>query len=353
MKVTLQQVAEYANVSRRTVDRVVNNRGNVRPEVEQRVRKALKELNYQPNKLASALAYSKNEKKVCIIYQKEGFTDFDAGADTERGIRDAIEELKDFGISVEVVCKNMIEASEYVEEIDRMLEKGVCGFALRGPNKPELEEKINELAGKEIPVVTFNSDIPKSGRVCFIGQDLYQSGRAAGNIMAKIVRPEDKIVIGCGVAKYDAHQQRVDGFVYELKRLGFDEEQWIMFQSGTLDDITYEFQYKKAYQSLETIFKNEKGIRGIYMSVEPNRACGDFLRQVRPDPRPYVICHDSTGENIESLKAEIFDFIIDQNLYMQGYQSLITLKDIIRLGRKQVEESYLSDLIIYNAVCFE
>lgn len=353
MKVTLQQVADYAKVSRRTVDRVVNNRGNVRPEVEQRVREALKELNYQPNKLASALAYSKNEKKVCIIYQKDGFSDFEAGADAERGMRDAIEELKDFGISVEVVCKNMREPSEYAEEMEKMVKKGVCGFALRGPNKPELVEEINKLAQKEIPVITFNSDIPKSQRVCFVGQDLFQSGRAAGNIMAKIARPEDKIVIGCGVAKYDAHQQRVDGFVYELKRLGFDEEQWLMFQSGTLDNITYEFQYQKTYQALETIFQNEKGIRGIYMSVEPNRACGDFLRHYRPQPRPFVVCHDSTSENIESLKAEVFDFIIDQNLYMQGYQSLILLKDMIRLGGRKLEETYLSDLIVYNAACFE
>ena len=134
MKVTLQQVADYAKVSRRTVDRVVNNRGNVRPEVEQRVREALKELNYQPNKLASALAYSKNEKKVCIIYQKDGFSDFEAGADAERGMRDAIEELKDFGISVEVVCKNMREASEYAEEMEKMVK--ICGTDFgtqRGP----------------------------------------------------------------------------------------------------------------------------------------------------------------------------------------------------------------------------
>lgn len=134
LKVTLQQVADYAKVSRRTVDRVVNNRGNVRPEVEQRVREALKELNYQPNKLASALAYSKNEKKVCIIYQKDGFSDFEAGADAERGMRDAIEELKDFGISVEVVCKNMREASEYAEEMEKMVK--ICGTDFgtqRGP----------------------------------------------------------------------------------------------------------------------------------------------------------------------------------------------------------------------------
>ena len=77
MKVTLEQVAQKANVSRRTVDRVINSRGNVRPEVEQKVRGVLKELNYQPNKLASALAYSKTPVMIGFIYQKEGFRNFD------------------------------------------------------------------------------------------------------------------------------------------------------------------------------------------------------------------------------------------------------------------------------------
>ena len=39
MRVTIRQIAEESGVSRGTVDRVLNNRGKVRPEVEERVRK--------------------------------------------------------------------------------------------------------------------------------------------------------------------------------------------------------------------------------------------------------------------------------------------------------------------------
>ena len=37
MPVTVKQIAELAGVSRGTVDRALNGRGNVRPEVEKRI----------------------------------------------------------------------------------------------------------------------------------------------------------------------------------------------------------------------------------------------------------------------------------------------------------------------------
>ena len=45
MRVTIRQIAEESGVSRGTVDRVLNNRGKVRPEVEERVRKVAEELD--------------------------------------------------------------------------------------------------------------------------------------------------------------------------------------------------------------------------------------------------------------------------------------------------------------------
>ena len=47
--VTIKQLAEVCGVSRGTVDRVLNNRGNVKPEKRKRVLDAMRELNYQPN----------------------------------------------------------------------------------------------------------------------------------------------------------------------------------------------------------------------------------------------------------------------------------------------------------------
>ena len=46
--VTLQQIAEAAGVSRGTVDRALNNRGRIRPEVEERIKRIAREMGYQP-----------------------------------------------------------------------------------------------------------------------------------------------------------------------------------------------------------------------------------------------------------------------------------------------------------------
>ena len=48
MPVTVKQIAELAGVSRGTVDRALNGRGNVRPEVEKRILKIAEEMGDTP-----------------------------------------------------------------------------------------------------------------------------------------------------------------------------------------------------------------------------------------------------------------------------------------------------------------
>ena len=60
MAVTLQKIAEVAGVSRGTVDRALNNRGRIRPEVADRIRKIADEMGYQPNLAGRALAMAKS-----------------------------------------------------------------------------------------------------------------------------------------------------------------------------------------------------------------------------------------------------------------------------------------------------
>lgn len=55
-KLTLEQIAELAGVSRSTVSRVVNDQASVKPEVRQRVLEVIAETGYQPNPAARSLA---------------------------------------------------------------------------------------------------------------------------------------------------------------------------------------------------------------------------------------------------------------------------------------------------------
>ena len=50
MAVTQEQIAKLAGVSRGTVDRVLNHRGHVNPEVAERIQQISREMGYQPNR---------------------------------------------------------------------------------------------------------------------------------------------------------------------------------------------------------------------------------------------------------------------------------------------------------------
>ena len=66
-KIRIKDIAERAGVSVGTVDRVLHKRPNVSEAALKRVEKVLKEMNYQPNVYASALAYNKSYTFYCLI----------------------------------------------------------------------------------------------------------------------------------------------------------------------------------------------------------------------------------------------------------------------------------------------
>ena len=65
-KVTIQDVARIAGVSVATVDRVLNRRPGVRTQTVGKVETAIRELNYQPDRIAARLARSR-EYRFCFV----------------------------------------------------------------------------------------------------------------------------------------------------------------------------------------------------------------------------------------------------------------------------------------------
>ena len=82
-----------------------------------------------------------------------------------------------------------------------------------------VREKLNALIEeKNIPVVTFNSDIVGTRRTCFVGMDNRKSGRTAAGLLGMLTRGIGKILIITGYFSNHVDNQRVDGFVEEAKR---------------------------------------------------------------------------------------------------------------------------------------
>ena len=66
---TREDVAKYANVSVGTVSNVLNNKGHVKKELEERVKNAIRELNYHPNYSARSLASNRSRHIGIAIYE--------------------------------------------------------------------------------------------------------------------------------------------------------------------------------------------------------------------------------------------------------------------------------------------
>jgi LacI family transcriptional regulator len=61
MKLTLDEIAKRAGVSRTTASRVMNNRPHVRPELRERVLRVIEETGFEPNPVARSLAFQRSK----------------------------------------------------------------------------------------------------------------------------------------------------------------------------------------------------------------------------------------------------------------------------------------------------
>lgn len=316
MKTTIKMVAEHAGVSRGTVDRVLHDRGNVNLEVYEKVQQSLKELKYTPNAIARALAFNRNTIKLgVLIPDKPGFF----RDEIYKAVENMRQDCQDIGIGIHVAGCDAMKPEQYVKEIDKMLEKGVSGFAICAQNSDLLIQKINHMYAQDIPVITVNSDIPTSKRRCFIGEDAIRSGRAAAELILKYLKDgEDILVIG-GIPEFTGHQNRVKGFREYMDQKNISPDRLKIV-------YTYE-KYETAYEQLERILTEYPNIQSIYLGVESMAAYTDIIKKLNPPKPPFVVSHDTADHTLRALKQGIVDFTIDQDMYSQGYRPLQMLVD--------------------------
>lgn len=76
-KLTINNIAELANVSKATVSRVINGYPHIRPELRERVEKVIAETGFQPNNVARSLALDRSNMIGLVIPSgaKAVFTD--------------------------------------------------------------------------------------------------------------------------------------------------------------------------------------------------------------------------------------------------------------------------------------
>lgn len=329
MGVTIQQIAEKANVSRGTVDRALNNRGRINPEVAEKIREIADEMGYAPRRKRKN-ATKKNGVKIGVITQlaKASFM-----LEINRGIQQAREELKDWGVEIILREGLSVDEDEQARAIEELVEEGIQGLAIMPVDCDLVREKINWLTEeKKIPVVTFNSDIVGTKRSCFVGMDNKRSGRTAAGLMGIMTRGIGKVLIVTGYFSNVVNNARVDGFVEEVKR-NYPELE-IAGVQGSFDETA------EVERIIENSMMNIPGINGIFVVSGGQAGVKKAFEKLALDRRPYVIIYDQTPKNERAIIEGTVDFLIDQNGFFQGYRPLYILTNML-MKEIMPEKEYL------------
>ncbi len=335
MAVTIQQIADKAGVSRGTVDRALNHRGRIAPEVAERIQGIADQMGY--------VTKTKRKDKEKEIIAKIGVVTQLAHAsfmlEINRGIREAREELKERGIQVLVKEVASVDAKEQLCAIEELIQEKIQGLAVMPVESEKIRMCLNQLIEEmKIPVVTFNSDIVGIKRSCFVGMDNKKSGRAAAGLLGTLTRGKGKILIITGYFSNPVNNFRVDGFVEELKESYPELE--IAGVQASFDET------KEVQRIIENGMMAVSGISGILVVSGGQAGVAEAFSTLKLDRRPYVVIYDHTPKNEKALRENTVDFLIDQNGYVQGYRPLNILADMILKGKLPEEEYLYTDIKI-------
>lgn len=311
-KVTVQTIAWEANVSVGTVDRALNNRGRIKEETRQHILEIADRLGYQPNKIASALGRQHKFRIAAITPHNPYYFH----QHIFRGLDEAIREVADFGVTVDVIpCEShtVSDGIRALESLDRSLYDGV----VINPGGDGLIPCIDALVDAGIPVVTFNSDVSGSRRSFFVGENAQRSGRMAGHMMGRLLGGRGSVAILSGFCYPGAHMTRNAGFLDALR--AFPEIR-------TVANYTTEDNDETACRMVGEILDRYPDLSGIFAnSAVGSEACALYALRHPSAHRPVLIGYDVTETVERCLEEGLFDMAIDQQPDRQSYNAIMLM----------------------------
>ncbi|MDI6100010.1 LacI family DNA-binding transcriptional regulator [Actinoplanes sp. NEAU-A12] len=150
----MTDVARLAGVSHQTVSRVLNDHPNVKEQTRMRVRAAIAELGYRPNRAARALVTGRSQLIGVVARNSTLFGPATMLSEFEQAAADA-------GFAVSVGSVRELDRSSISAVVDRHLDQRVAGLVVIA-NTASATEALAEIPG-DVPVVFIDGD-PSSGR---------------------------------------------------------------------------------------------------------------------------------------------------------------------------------------------
>jgi ribose transport system substrate-binding protein len=254
-------------------------------------------------------------KKGKLAFITNGTSDF--WIFSQRGCEKADAELENFSVDFRLVSD--ATPAEQRRVIDDLVVKGVNGIAISPIDPVNQKPFIDDLAQK-ITVITCDSDIPGSKRLCYLGTDNVAAGRQAGELIKEALPDGGKIMLFVGKKDTQNSKERIQGIKeaiadskVEIIDVRTDNNDKVVAKSSVLDAMV-------KYPDLACCVGlwNYNGPAILYAVTDAGK-----LGEVK------IVCFDEDEETLVGVRdGHIYGTVVQQP-YEFGYQSIKLLADII------------------------
>lgn len=292
-RATLEDVAREAGVGIATVDRALNERGNVSAKTAEKIVTAARALGvrrglpgtYRPT-LRIEVILPRPELSL-IARMNESFARLARRVDRSVVIHRAVPRSDDPDALAARIRGSRSEA-----------------VVVYAPEHPAIRDAVVEVTARGKAVVTVISDLPGTPRLAYAGTDHHVAGQTAGFLLTRMLPAGGTVLILRAHPGIQSHVARIRGFSEELDRHGGFTVAGIL--DGGDDAETSELLLRRAiprHAPIHALYNVGAGNRAIGAVISP-----EFFREP-----PLFIGHELTPYTIPMLREGRMTFALDQN----------------------------------------
>ncbi|WP_150466258.1 LacI family DNA-binding transcriptional regulator [Francisella sp. SYW-9] len=297
---TQKDIAKKLNISRTTVSRALMGNGSIKPETKEKILNLAKELDYSKNLIGSSLA-TKNPKKIYAFIIKSLNESY--SLEIKNGLLNAAKELKNYSTVVNIVETNIDAPKEQVEQLKRVIkEESPDGVIII----PQLKKQIKQII-KENPKIKFLTlDIAINNDIPHIGSDYSKSGEISANILAPLIRDNEKVLVLDTKSDEISSSKYLEGFYKEAK-----------FQNINMVGPVY---IDNILDNVDMII--DKYIMKDIVSIYSSRYLPEIIYAIKehiPDIKLSVVCNGMNNRIYDFLSNKDILATVKENHTRQGY----------------------------------
>ena len=339
-KVTINDVARAAGVSKGTVDRVLHNRGEVSAKSKEAVLKVIEELGFKPNLYASLLASQKSIRIQCII--PEYFTG-EFWSLTDKGIQEAADLVSRYGVEVSPVKYDQYDLDSFRDVCSKVLADPPSGVLIAPMFGDETLKFVKELSDRNIPYIYIDSKLEDDGYFAYFGMPMYQSGYLCANILTDGRQVPEKIF----VVRIARDKEGLSDPTL-IRRTGFSDYMSKKYPETEIVNIFIDPKDRDAIdKSLDDVFSDYDGEKYIVMFNSRVHLVADYIRR-RGLKDCRVVGFDVLDKNLVSLRDDHVQLLIAQHTDSQTVAAVSALVDYILLGKQVAKKDNYTQMDILN-----